>query len=637
MNKRLPSTITLSVSAHVISAFAGMTVLLAGTAYAANNDACNNSVFSPDGDLCVSITAHRLEQPLKNVGSSTTVVTREEMERRGIRNVSDALKRVPGAALARTGGYGSTTNIRLRGSDSGQVRVLIDGVTVNDPTNTENFFDFSTLQTNDIERIEVIRGPQSSLWGADTTGGVINIITRKHISGSETSGFAETGSNQTYRGGLSHYGTVEKISYGASIQHDTTKGYSRNAATRAEKDGARSTDMKGNLGIALLDNLSFDVAGGITDAKAEFDPSSTIDGPAHQDSLQYYGSAKATLKNFDDKLQQSIKASHFTVDRDLDEPLGFFRYSSFVGKRNQLTYQADLALRARDVATVGLDWQGDSASTSNTRLGITSAGINTDINNKAVFAQYILGLTEDWTVSLGGRSDDHSSFGRHHTYRATTAYHIPQTGTTLRGTYGTGFKAPSQFQLFAANFGNPNLKPEESKAFDIGVEQRLVDGRLVLSSTAFQSKVKNLIAFTTGYQNVNRATVQGVESSASFAITPTVLVSGNHTWLNSEDESTHRSLPRRPKHVARAALDVDVTERARVGSELLYTSSQWDRATGLLRVHPHTTVNLNGSFDINDNIEIYSDLENIFNKDYQEIVGFQAPGFEAYVGVRARY
>lgn len=602
-------------------------------------DPCDGKVYSADGRLCTVITANRFEQKLEAVGSSVTVITSEEMQRRGVRNVADALKRVPGVAMARTGGFGSTTTFRIRGSNPGQVRVMVDGVTVNDPTNTEGFYDFGQVLTSNIDRIEVLRGPQSSLYGADTTGGVINIITKRG-QGNHTSAFAETGSNGTYNTGASHQGIVGDFYYGASAQHYIDQGFSRNAATPNEKDHTRVEDFKANIGANLTDQISFDVSGGASHDVSDFDPSLTVDGPATSKRTSYLGAAETRVKMFDGKLKNTFKLGLSTVDRKSDEPLGFFRFSTFDGKRYQASYQADLALRTRDVASAGVDWQRDVSFTNNTTGGVTSTGIDKRVDNKAVFGQYVFGVTEDWTLTAAGRHDDHQTFGAANTYRITTAYDVQATDTILRASYGTGFKAPSLFQLFAAGFGTPTLKPEESKGYDVGFEQRFLNDKLMVGVTGFHNDYSNLITFDGGtftYQNIDKSNIKGVESTISFAATPELLLTANHTYLLSENESTKRSLARRPRHTASIAANYDVSERARIGTEALYVSSQWDRDSGALRVRPHTTFNANGSFDINDNYQIYANLENLFDKDYQEIVGYQAPGFTAFVGVRMEY
>lgn len=631
MTKLFCSSIALSFAAILSALFAAASF--------ATTDPCNSRLFSPDGDLCVTISATRSAQKRKHVGTATTVLTREELQRRGVRNLADALKRVPGVAMARTGGYGSTTNIRVRGSDSGQVKVILDGVVLNDPSNTENFFDFSTLQTHDVERIEIIRGPQSSLYGADTTGGVISITTRRPDQGSQTNAFAETGSHHTYRAGGSHYQVIGPVSFGGSVSHYRTEGFNR-ITTGTEIDGAHDTDVKANIAYQVMDNLKLIANCGFAFGTSDFDPTLTTDGPAYQDKETAYINTKAEHEMLNGRVKQTLSLDLFDVSRDFDEPLGFYRYSKYEGQRQQATYQADISFRERDLATLGLDWEKDEAETSTTRLGVASPGLGSQIINRAAYGQYIFGVGDDFTITAGGRLDEHSKFGKHATYRLTSAYHLPETNTTFRATYGTGFKAPSIFQLNAAGFGNPNLQPEESVGYDAGVEQKLMDGRLRFNVTAFKSETKNLVTFDFGtftYQNINRANVWGVESAAGYDITPYMTVSANHTYMNTEDESTSRTLPRRPTHSAGVALDMDVMEDAKLGIEALHVSDMWDRPTGPLRVRSHTTYNATGSVELNKHYTVYVNLENLTDHDYEEIVGLQAPGFMAFVGLRASY
>lgn len=625
MTTRFFTTLLLSASA---SAF------ISGPAFAAVGEKQQNTA------LPVTVNAYRFEYPLDKTGSSVTVLTRDEMQRRGYKQVTEALKSVPGVSVTRNGGTGALSFIRLRGSNPGQVKVLIDGVAVNDPTNTESAFDFGSLTIDTIERIEVLRGPQSALYGSDAMGGVIAITTRgSEGRGRSWEGFAETGSYGTYQGGITHRGAVAGVKYGVSGTQYKTAGFSR-ARSGQEIDGSRISDLSGDIAIPVTEQFSVDARGHYNRSVADFDPSATTDGPAFSTSDSLQGQTNARLSLFDRAWQQRVTLAAHSVARGTDEPVGFFRHSTFDGTRKQATYQSDVHLRARDVATAGLEWQREEAENrSITGAGVRSTDLDRTNTMRSVFGQYLLGLGDNATLTLGGRHDDHQRFGAYDTWRATGAYTLPWTDTLLRASYGTGFKAPTLFQLYS-RFGSATLRPEESRGFDAGFEQPLWNRRITFGSGVFHTEYENLIDFdnaTSRYNNIAKAVTKGVESTVTLRAAPDLLFSGNHTYLHAENGTNDRWLPRRPRHSASLAADYDISDAARIGAEWKYTGPSRDSNFNNTITKSYATVDVTGSYDFAPNFGLYGRLENLFDRDYQEVANYQTPGFSAYVGLRARY
>jgi vitamin B12 transporter len=618
--------------------------LLSSTALSAadtpgEKDSCTTATTATPGDpLCVLITAYRLEQPIDRVGSSVTVLTRDDLQRRGTATVLDALATVPGLSLERSGGVGSLANVKLRGSGIGQVRVMIDGMAVNDVTDADVSFNFGSLLLNDIERIEVLRGPQSALYGSDAMGGVINIITRGHAR-KGWNAFAEAGSYNTFHEGAGYNGGHTGLYYGISAQRLDTEGFSRSLTGR-ERDGSHISDIKANIGSRLSDALTLDFNGGYAYSDAAFDPNGG-DGPANEERTLGFGQAQAKWILPQYRLDNTFKLGANRTQRNFDEPLGFFRYSSFDGIRTQASYQGDVHLRQRDVATAGVEWQHDNAENTSTIAGSPQAtDLNDTLATRSVFGQYLVGLTQDWTMTFGARHDDNQKFGGFETYRITSAYNIPETDTILRATYGTAFKAPSLFQLYAAGFGNPTLQPEESKAYDAGIEQALWNDRVRLGLTGFHNNYDNLITYDFGlgsYSNINQAVTKGVETTAAFHALPTVLLSSSYTYLLSENETNNRSLQRRPKHTATFAADWDVAHDTHLGVQWRYVGNQRDSDFNSAILGSYSTVNLNGSYDIDPHISLYGRVENLLDQDYQEVAQYNAAGLAVYAGIRAAY
>lgn len=617
-------------------------ILLSGVAIPAfaQEDPCSKKLPKAGDPLCVSITAYRLDKPPVVAGTSVSVVTQEDMQRRGDRTAADALKRIPGVTLSRNGGIGSTSQVRVRGSDPGQVRVLVDGISVNDASNSDNSFDFATMLVTDIERVEVLRGPQSSLYGADAIGGVINIITRKGPKNNGISAFSEAGTYRSFTEGFDARGGDQVLYYGMSAQHLKTEGFNRIRAGR-EKDGTRVADLKANLGGKFADNWSFDLSGGYSDAKIDFDPSPTVDGNAIQYRAVAFGQATTKLTLLDGRLDNTVKFGANDTSREFDEPQSTTRFSTFDGLRTQASYQADLRVRTRDVASAGVEFQrDDSRTTSTTAANVTTTGVNRAIDNHAVFGQYIWGATEDWTITVSGRHDNNQQFDSANTYRLTSAYEIRPTRTTLHASTGTGYKAPSLFQLFSPANGNASLEPEESRGYDAGVTQRFWGERASLDVTGFHNAFENLIVFdtlTSRYFNVRKANTYGLEHTLNVAIMPELLVTAAYTWLMSEDESNNRRLQRRPRHTATLGVDYDISVKSRVGAQWRYISRQWDTSSGDRVVKPYTAVDVTASYDLTNLVSVYGRVENLLDKSYQEAARYSAPGRSVFGGLRARY
>lgn len=587
----------------------------------------------------IVISAAKLPQPKDKVGSAVTVINRAQLEKSGASQVYDVLKSVPGLTLTRNGGAGSTSLVRLRGSSPGQVRVMIDGIYVNDPGNANAEFDFNNLLVNDIERIEVLRGPQSALYGSNAMGGVINIITRRGEGEPQYTGLLEAGSFDTYRQAVGVSGSEGRVNYSAQAQNFTTQGFSRISAG-TEKDGSRNQSINTRVGVDATKNLALEFAGGYSHLRADFDPSPTTDGPAELDKTMLNGKATVTLQTFSGQWEHVLGIQGASTDRDFDEPLRTPRYSTFNGDVISAEYQSNIHMRVNDIVTLAASAEEQSTYNSNTTTGgVKTVSIDRTIQNNAVYGQYLFEVMDNTTLTAGARHDDHELFGGHNTYRLTASHRLPEIGTTLRGSVGTGFKAPSLFQLYSS-FGTLTLNPEEMQGVDIGIDQRLLDNRLQLSITGFYNDYDNLISFDTGtsrYINVDQATTRGVESSASYALTSDWQLHATHTYLLSEDSATHRTLDRRPKHDLTVGTSYDVPGVWQVGLDVRYVSQQWDSGSGNRIIKPYATVDAYGSYDMTPDVALYTRLENLFDRGYAETARYNAPGFAAYVGIRASY
>ena len=584
------------------------------------------------------VTASKVEQTPDKIGNAVTVLTRKELERRGDRSVADALSRTPGVSLSRNGGFGASTSVRIRGTNTGQTVVLIDGVNVGDAATADNAFDFSTLLVSDVERIEVLRGSQSALYGSDAIGGVINIITRQNPDGkTHVSGFVEGGSFGTGQGNFGARGGDKNFYYGASATGFHSDGFSRSKAGK-ELDSTNVASVRANVGGQVTEKLKLDFSGGYIYSESQFDPSATTDGPGLNERDFAYGLLTAEFWA-SDIFKNTFKAGGNMTDREFDEPAGFFRRSTFEGTRLTAGYQGDIYLRDRDVLTFGADYQLDDANTTNTSGGgVTTQGIDRDVYNRSIFGQYLLGLGENVTITAGVRHDDHQQFGEKTTGRGAIAYNIPQSGTILRASAGSGFKAPSLFQLYAANFGNPNLEAEESFGYDFGFEQKLFGDIATLNMTYFNTEIENQIDFdfaTFSYLNTGEASSEGVETVLDIKASESLSFQGTHTYTNAQDDTTGLSLLRRPRNVLTFATFVDVTEKARFTALGRYVSKQQDSGSRVIK--SFFTADVQGEYDLTDQVTWYGRIENLLDRDYVEVSNYNTPGFSLYSGLRFKY
>lgn len=589
----------------------------------------------------IVITATRTPVEKDKVGSAISVITREEIEESGKSQLFDLIKETPGVSFTRNGGAGSTSTVQLRGSNPGQVRVMVDGIFMNDPSGANTEFDFNSLLVNEIKRVEILRGPQSALYGSDAMGGVINIITKRGHGAPTFTGLVEGGSYQTKRTAAGVSGSEGDFNYSLQAQHFRTQGFSR-FYLGTEEDGAKNNSVNGSAGYKINEALQLDVSGNWSHLESDYD-ASTADRANVQKKETRAGRAALTLETFDGIWEHIASVQAAGTKRDFDEPTSVStRFSTFDGRQITGEYQSNVKLRKRDIFTAGLSREMQDANNNATNnVGVTTTNVNSDVTIDSLYGQYMLGLTDTTTITLGGRRDDHSEFGTENTYRVTAAQQVPATNTTLRGSYGTGFKAPTLFQLFHPTFGNPTLQPETSKGYDFGFDQNFMNNHLQISTTAFHNEYENLIEFdfvTSGYLNVSEATTKGIENSITFQATPELSFYTNYTYLLAEDGSSTRDLRRRPKHSFTSGANYRVEDKWGVGVDVNVVSKRPESTTGARTyVSGYSTVDLHGDVALSEQITAYARLENLFDHNYQEANRYQAAGRSVYMGLKATY
>jgi vitamin B12 transporter len=588
----------------------------------------------------ITVVATGSPRRLDQTGQPITVLTAADLARIQGPDITRALEQVPGLTLSRNGGPGAFTGVRLRGSDSEQVLVLLDGVRVEDVSAPGAGFDFGTLTTGGIERIDVLRGSNSVTWGSAALGGVIAIQTRE-LNGYEAS--AEGGSRASFAGDAAAGLSREKYALSLTGGYTTTDGISA-AAVGTEPDGARQWRLGGKARLDLLPGLAFVATARYANTRTDIDgypaPDYTFaDTPEYQITRQFSG--RAGLRWQGDWLTLGAGYALSDTKRDYYDPT--FGTAPSYGYRGR-SERADLTGRAQLPANFALDFGADSEWTR------YSGTFDAEHRARQTSGHAMLGWYTD-TVSLaaGVRYDDHSRFGNATTLGANGTVRLAQ-GLRLRASYGEGFKAPTLFQLLS-DYGNTALQPERSRSYDAGLEYR--SGPVTAAVTLFRRDSRNLIAFvscfgeTTGictnrpygtYDNVGRARAEGVEAELTLKPSATFTLRSLYTYTRARDLSTGNDLARRPRSALTLSGDWETPlARLAIGADLRLTSKSFDDAANTARLPGGPVVTLRASLPVSERFTLYARVENVFDNRLPTAAGYGALGRGAFAGLRVRY
>ena len=591
----------------------------------------------------VVVTATRTPTPAEEVGSSITVITGEEIEAKGQATVQEVLKGTPGLDVWATGGPGSQSSVSLRGAAPYHTLVLIDGLEVNDPTDPNRGFNFANLTVGNIERIEILRGPQSPLYGSDAIGGVINIITKKGKGKPKFHLGSEGGSYGTWRkfGGLTM--GDERMNLSLGLSHISTDGFSAaddDLPGNNEDDRWENTTASARMGYSISENAQFEFTGRFFKGRTQLDSGG---GPYsdqedyHVNEQRIFSRTKLDLLLCDGLWEQTLAYGYANQKRDYrDHPWGD---SDYDGEKHEISWQNNLYFHENSTLTFGFEYEREKMD--------DNQGIDKFIYTTSVFAQDQINLWDCYFLTLGVRWDDHEEFGSETTFRITQAFLLRDWGTKFKASYGTGFRAPSLYELYAPPFwgGNQNLDPEESKGFDIGIEQSLFDNRLTFGITYFYNDFDDLIDFTwtDGYLNINDAKTRGIESFIKIDPLEGLSLSLNYTYTDTEDDEGRRLL-RRPLHKIGFNTFYKFHDRSKLNLHILYVGekddSYWDPTTFTSRrvvTDDYVVVNLSGSFDLSEHLQLIGRIDNLFDEDYYECYGYGTAGFSAYGGLKITF
>ncbi|MGK9475277.1 TonB-dependent receptor plug domain-containing protein [Melioribacter sp. OK-6-Me] len=604
----------------------------------------------------VVVTATKTETPYYAIASSVTVFTRDEIENSNLNDVIDLLRRAPGISITQQGGRGRISYSFIRGANSNHTLVYIDGIKMNDPTSPNNAFDFANLTTDDIERIEIVRGPQSTLYGADAAAGIINIITQK-AGANNYSLNAEAGSHSTFKGALNLNSTIGKLNYFINLSRHSTEGISASNSKygNTEDDGYTNNGITVKLNYPLLNNLNAEFLYKYIKTNTDLDQNDKYgDDPnyTYKNEDQVFKAA-LNYKGLENLLEQSLVLSatrKFANAIDLPDDLRPSTSSDSYNRGTRLAadFMNILHLNSNTI-TAGVAYEKETAYTnylSNSQWGeYASTFPESSMDNVGIYLQDQINIAGKIFITAGIRFDKHSKYGNKTTYRFAPSYFISQTGTKIKLSYGTGFKAPSLYYLLDPLYGNPELKPEETTGLDIGIEQSLIDNKFITGITYFQLDMKNMFGYDENYKTINIAEAEsnGLETYINLRNYYGVDLNFSYTYNKTKDkylasEDYGKELLRRPAHQLFFSAGYQI-DRFYLAAELKYKGSRYDKDFSVypaqrVELSPYTLVNFSVSFKLTDKIRLYGRIDNIFNEDYEEILYYGTYGRSLYGGIK---
>jgi vitamin B12 transporter len=597
--------------------------------------------LAQEADEDIVVTASGFEQPRAETGQAISVIDEERLAELQATSITDALRTLPGVTAVTRGPVGSQSAVFLRGGNGSQTLVLVDGVRINDPSSPNAAFDFGALLTGNIGRIEVLRGPNSIIWGSQAIGGVINV---QSIAPTETLVArvgAEYGYADSIRANANLSGTsgIFEGSVGGAFYR--TDGISA-LAGGTEKDGYENYAANGRLKVNVAENVSLDFRGYYNRGTIEYD-AAFGGGPNSlpvSKNRQFTGYVGANFDFADGRFRNRVAYARTDISRMGSDPVVFsFNNFDVEGTIDRFEYHGSFDVADAATIVFGAEHERTFASTS-------FEGAPADVARNKVtsgFGQLILRPFTGLTLTGGVRYDDYSDYGGQSTFGGNIAY-TPNAGdTVLRATYAEGFRAPTLSEG-QPPFGNPDLRPETARNFDLGVEHRFLDGKAQVFATYFNRRSNDQITFsfvTFQSENIGRVKTEGVE--LGFALQPTerLSIQANYTLTDAINRSAGANfgnrLELRPQHSGSFTVDWQTPWKVKLGGSLLLSGDSFDNAANTVRLDGYALTNVRAAFPVTDTVELYGRVDNVFDTEYTVVNRYNTYGRNAHVGVRAKF
>ena len=590
----------------------------------------------------VIVSATRFDIPLDQSPASVSVITSEDIEQKQTQRVSNALREVPGLSVVQTGTAGQLTSVFTRGLRSEHTQVLLDGVPINQ--GLQGAFNFADLTTDDIDRIEVVRGPQSTLYGPRALAGVIQIFTKEGEGTPTIMLSGEGGSYDTFREWLESEGKIDQFDYsiGASrIDTDNARPNNqyRNSAAIANVGWSPNDQLR----ISSLFTYSLSDTG---NPNTTFDPK-----PLDNFLTERWLIAPHIDLRISDWWEHKLIVS-YDHERQLNDPNedGFVGPTRALFERTQIDYQNDLRPTSWLTLTSGFFYSRVNAGQERPFVlqifGPQPTFVSDHTEETAGFLQATVTPIENLIFVAGGRFDHFNQFGDVWTYRFAGSYKIGKTNTTLHSSVATGFSPPSsQDKIFGNNFG---LKPERDLGWDIGIRQQLWENRVVLGLTYFHNDLSNVIGFNGLFDTLNlgAAETQGLEVELRAQPIADLVFTATYTYLDAEKTSSAdisqlqgARLPRRPRNEVYVSASYLWWRKLRTTAEGKFVNAREELNFGgpNFDIEDYSFVNIAAEYEINRHLSIFGRIDNLTNEHYAEVFGFPTLGRAGYAGVKLRF
>ncbi|MCE2475247.1 MAG: TonB-dependent receptor [Alphaproteobacteria bacterium] len=581
----------------------------------------------------IVVEGSRLGQTLPETGSSVTVITAANIAALGFGFVLDAVGLAPGVTINSNGSFGGVASVRIRGAGSEQTLVLLDGVPVNDPSAPGGGFNFARLDAANIERIEILKGAQSTFWGTDAIGGVVSITTKRQEKELGGSGFGEYGSFDTFRGGASVGRANDRgearFGFTSTESGGISKADERNG--NPEEDPYRARTLFARGGWLLGPNARLDAGAQWSEADTAFDSyspegqGSIADGDEDDETTEFTGHLRLSWPWFDGRLANAASIGYANIERQ--SLAGGLPTFTADGERRILRYQGTFAVDEQNTLAFGAEREETAANGDRASLD-------------GYFALYEVKPVQALVLTAGWRVDEHRQFDTEAAGRLAAAW-APNDSVTLRASWGQGFKAPTIFQrtFFCCGASEPNagLRAERSVSFDAGINWRAVNGQVTVGATYFEQRTEDQIDFSFvigGYENIARVESRGVEIAGRYRMTDWLTLGVEYAYIDAR-QGTGEPLARLPKHSGDVA--VTFTPDGPFSGTVLLRHNGTEPALNGATLGSWTRVDIVGAYVLSESLALFGRIENLFDRAYQQVLGYGTPGLSGSLGLRLRY
>lgn len=630
------------------------------SAFAATPALAEQAALPPE----ILITSGVEPLPTKEVANSYTIITAADIQRFQYRTIVEALNSAPGVHMVQQGGAGSLAYAFTRGGNSNQTLVLLNGQPVSDPSSPSNAFNFAFISLENVDRIEIVRGPQSALYGSQAIGGVINIITKQGTTKPSNTLTIEGGTRGSLNTSITSAGSVGSTNYFAALSRQSTNGNDITPSryrlgTPEEKDGNENISGSLQINSALNELVKASAFAQFGDTRNASDTSFGGIG-AGAKTIQVFLSGALEGRFADGFWTPKLSTSYTKYHRnDVDYPDTYSVDDSQSNNRGErVTVNADNTFRFADwnMITLGAEYAHEEFI-SNGYLYIPDpvwgdylsiANSSATTSSTAVYGSEHIDFDERFFATVSGRYDMPKDFGNQFTYSIAPGYYIPATGTRFTASYGTAFKVPALFERYGFTattygdyHGNPHLRPETSRGWEAGVDQSLFDETAKVGLTYFRSRIEDAITqdsfFTTSINNPTFNS-SGIESYIEVDPLSNVSARLDYTYTLLDKGNATKPILRRPRHMVNGTLGWQIDERTDLGLNFQWVASYYDVYNspivyGIFKANPYAVVNISGSYQLTDSVKLTARINNLLNRQYEPADGFQAQGIEAFAGI----